>query len=409
MKRSDFRSVISAAPRVQRSRRGGRLVTVLLMAFVVVGAGTRAAATAPVSAAELVSRTEQTGDAPDLAEYEGTFKVTRGAALEQLADVSQIADLQDELTSKLGDTFSGVWIDHEPYAVVVAVTSVTPDLLSAIDAHKLSSKPEIRVVPFTLTQLESVADAVQKSSVAHNSYIDVRANQVVVEVLSAADFAEAEPTFAAAYGSQAKVNEVRSLGGPAVDMLGGLGGSDHDWWGCPSGFTVYDLGNHSRLGFVTAAHCGNDLSYQGVTLPFIREHFGGNTDAQFHTAPGFTVRPRFIVNQAQNWRTLQDRKNEVVGQQVCKYGPRTYYSCGTVDTITFRPSYVPNANASFVRAYNCNKISPTKVIVVDPSSTTTAHTESCQAGKVRHATSSDPRCSSTPSSGILPTTLPSRC
>jgi streptogrisin C len=107
-------------------------------------------------------------------------------------------------------------------------------------------------------------------------------------------------------------------------------------------------------GFVTAGHCGNELSYLGHSLAFQAEKTLGNRDVQWHKATGFSVKPRFYVSASHSWRSVHGSAYAVVGQQVCHYGPVTQYGCGTVDTINMSLSWLPGSYG-FVRVYNCSQ------------------------------------------------------
>jgi len=87
------------------------------------------------------------------------------------------------------------------------------------------------------------------------------------------------------------------------------------------------------------------------------EDFEGTTDAQWHSTPGFTDQPAFIFNEYQQRRDVLSLANTpeiVIGMTLCKYGPAGGYDCGTVDSKTVRPSYIPNASATYVRVGNCS-------------------------------------------------------
>lgn len=294
---------------------------------------------------------EQVSPAPDIQDYVDAFHVDALAATVQLEELPRILALQRRLADDAPEEFAGLWIDHDPYAVSVAVTSETGEIGQMITAAGLSVSPSIRVVKHSLSELDSILGALVRSDAVFNGAVNERMNRIDVQVRDINDLAAFGRSDLAADESVA-VQVVEDLGGPATDILGGLGGAEHNWSGCMSGFTIKKYGTTTK-GFVTAGHCGNTLSYQGSNLPFKAEQISYAVDAQWHTAPGFTVQPRFIVNQNQGWRTLQNRADTVMGQRVCKYGAVTYYSCATVNNLNFHPNWVPNGQG-FVTAYNCD-------------------------------------------------------
>ena len=127
------------------------------------------------------------------------------------------------------------------------------------------------------------------------------------------------------------------------------------WSGCPSGFTVQN--GSGVKGFITAAHCGNILSWNGVNLPFVAQISGANSDSQWHTTASYTAIPAFFYQgTSSRWVTASTTWNNiVVGSFACKNGPATGYTCGTIDSKSYSPSWLAgHANAVFVRVGNCD-------------------------------------------------------
>ncbi len=121
---------------------------------------------------------------------------------------------------------------------------------------------------------------------------------------------------------------------------------------CTSGFTALQRGA-IVYGIITAGHCTNtlqeSLSMHGVALlPVIRRR-GPSVDAQFQSIPTGSS----ITTGAPHW-LLDDyvcRVNDIcdvssdaskarmMGNYVCHYGVGSGHSCGTIDDISFSPSY----------------------------------------------------------------------
>jgi hypothetical protein len=99
------------------------------------------------------------------------------------------------------------------------------------------------------------------------------------------------------------------------------------------------------------------MSYLGVNLPLVARCWTGSCDSQWHTAPGFAVALEFVFTSNQSrrgvWSTTS-RAAQVLGQTTCHYGPVTGYGCGNLQSKSFQPSWVPNANFVFMKAENCS-------------------------------------------------------
>lgn len=94
---------------------------------------------------------------------------------------------------------------------------------------------------------------------------------------------------------------------------------------------------------MTAAHCDNSMSYNGINLPFQGSAYGGPYDFQWHTAPGFDVRN--LAYDGTNNRyvfSAKRRDNQVVGEWVCKYGWASGYTCGYITDKNFNPGGAMN-------------------------------------------------------------------
>ena len=130
--------------------------------------------------------------------------------------------------------------------------------------------------------------------------------------------------------------------------------------GCVSGFAVKDRLSAST-GVTTAGHCANSQSFQGTSLPFVREHWTQWTDIQFHTTPNYADSPRFKVSDSGTTRYVSGTKSYskiVVGSRVCKYGyasDSSHYNCGEVEMKTYEPSWLAgNTEPVFILVKNCD-------------------------------------------------------
>jgi hypothetical protein len=234
---------------------------------------------------------------PDLAEYQEQYGVDDATAAAELLEVQDLAALQERLEAVAPQEFGGLWIEHNPYRVVIAVTDYTSDLEAEVGAAALLQTPTIVTVKSSLQYLDSLIRVVSSQAGSHNSYVDIRQNAVVIEMLEGTRF---EVPAQLDDDTPLVFKEALDLGGPAShgDIIGGMGLID--WYGCPSGFTIKDARVFPTFyGFFSAGHCGNELRYKGVLLPFHDQSWAGNRDVQYHSAATYHVKPRFIHNANQ--------------------------------------------------------------------------------------------------------------
>lgn len=184
--------------------------------------------------------------------------------------------------------------------------------------------------------------------------IDVRSNEVVVYSVQPESVQNAIAANAADLIG-VRVDRVPELSHPASSIYGGLGSTPLGWSGCPSGFIVSVLEGappHSTYGYISAGHCGNIHSYQGINLPFRSECIHDDCDSEWHTLATFTPVPEFVFQQDQARRSVRgtvSRANLAIGTFLCKYGPVTYYTCGNVKSKTHTPNWISSPNPTFIR------------------------------------------------------------
>ena len=114
--------------------------------------------------------------------------------------------------------------------------------------------------------------------------------------------------------------------------------------GCTSGFAA----QHQRTGnygIITAGHCRNSLSLNGVNLPWVVGYQNISADAQFHRVvegSGHTLRSTFRCNvfgaQGNCDVASEKPRYRMAGNYVCHTGNRSNFSCGTVVSIHYQPA-----------------------------------------------------------------------
>lgn len=211
----------------------------------------------------------------------------------------------------------------EPVEVLPAVHSLAELEAAQAAAHHLAGElgvaveSQIDVFDNAVELFAVEADRLQASLAQHDLRLPASVTVVPVERLSEPD-------------------QVTLLGGRPLST-------------CTSAFTVrHSSGQH---GVLTAAHCGNTQSFSGVSLPFRAEDQSGNQDVQWHASTcGMTVVDDFDAGIATRDVTgTQIRNNQAIGSYVCKNGMTTGYTCGYIESKSYKPSYVTSAASTFVR------------------------------------------------------------
>lgn len=124
---------------------------------------------------------------------------------------------------------------------------------------------------------------------------------------------------------------------PHKDFIGGQATTY-----CTAGFTAQ---RGTRYGIVTAGHCPDTQSMNGIALEFITGYNSVTADAQFHAVPsgsGHVVKDNYLCGaQSSTECDVSGRRSRLrmVGDFVCHTGKRSGTTCGTVDRIDYSPNY----------------------------------------------------------------------
>lgn len=305
---------------------------------VIVALAILSAPTHPSFAQSIEAPTAQADEAliRDAKEYASTIGVDLDEAIRRLQLQSAIGELNRELTEKEGDTFAGLWIQHQPeYRVIVQFTRDGQETIRPyIEAGPLADMVEVRTASVTLKQLEATqaqaVRVVRGLGIDLNSGLNVFENRAELYVLDEAQVNAALRQVNLQLPANIEVIQVNELAKPATDIYGGLPNSD-----CTTGFSVKYLPTGEK-GVTTAGHCLDTQYYNGWQLPYKWGNGGGVYDIQWNSAPGLTVRNlvwdgtynRFIYN-------YKFRSSQYVGEWVCKYGRTTGYGCGQIINTAF--------------------------------------------------------------------------
>ncbi len=289
--------------------------------------------------------------AQDAFQYAQQFHVPIAQARNRLRWQGLAGDLEAKLRELYPATFAGLWIEHTPEFRVVALLTKPEEARRSVPrliaGSSLVGRVEIQRAQRSLKELEDqkvlARAAVRKLGALADFDIDVQANTVVLYTASKSEIERAIAENRLRLPPDVSVVEVEALASPVANIYGGLAGS-----GCTLGFSVIS-GSGSR-GISTAAHCGNFQANAGVWLPFQAECFHDDCDVQWHTDSSHTAQP--WVKAGNFTRSIYDtrsRAQQAIGAYVCKQGITTGFTCGTISSKNIAPSYIPSANATFIR------------------------------------------------------------
>lgn len=302
----------------------------------------------------------------DALHYAKTYDVGLEQALERLRLQPLAGKLQAELAAREPASFAGMWIRHEPsWLIVVQFTegggAGLQSLLQGDDYFALYPHVDVYTAARSLQELAAIQTAAHGVARAQRlpaeSSINVPENRVdlyttepdFVAAALAAEDARRALAGAPALLADVAVVGVERLSSPARYLSAGRPMST-----CTSGFAVQSAGG--VRGVLTSGHCPNTQSFNLRSLPFQSELFSGSHDVQWHNSGG----ELHAVNRTwdgqfdtttPNYRFItatKPRAQQVIGEQVCKFGMTTGFTCGTISSTTLAPSYVPSAAATFI-------------------------------------------------------------
>lgn len=277
----------------------------------------------------------------DAASYAVDFGVSLAEARSRLSRQGSLAALAAEIEVAAGPCFAGAWIDNGPeLKLVVRLTEdADPSAVAALAAGA-PAPVEIRTdASRSLAQLRAAHDAMAPTLVDElpgaASDVDVRTGALVLLVTNqqrqrawavATELGEVEDV---------PVRVESTEQGYSQQVGGGVGVSPT----CTTGFSVVRLSDGDR-GFLTAGHCPDDLEYPGpIPSSHQAELLDGSHDAQWNTVDTPTEGyGSFLADGA--WRELGSpvhRLQQAVGSYVCHQGALTGYSCGEIQSMSFRP------------------------------------------------------------------------
>ncbi len=272
----------------------------------------------------------------DAREYASAMGVSLQEAIRRLSLQDAIGKLNVELSTNEGDTFAGLWIQHQPeYRVVVGFTrNGEPTIRRRTAGGPLAGIIQVRAAKATLRELETArAEAVgvaRRVAIRSNSGINIIENRAELYVLDPIQFDTALRKANVQLPGNARVVKTNGFPKEATNIYGGLALTD-----CTSGFSVRSASGVN--GITTAGHCADSQQYSGVSLPWISGTTGGVTDIQWNLVQYPHSNPNWIWDGTYNRYIFNTkfRASQSVGEWVCKYGRASGYTCGTIQDKNF--------------------------------------------------------------------------
>lgn len=268
-----------------------------------------------------------------------------------------IGRLRADLAGGHPESFGGLWVDHVGISLTVSIAVLSGeggDVVREAACRTFEQPGLLRFVPAEVSYRDLEADLRRVSAWREESglresapfdiFVDERAGTVVLE--TADDVAVlADARQEVGHPDALVVRRVEQIAAPASctrtdcqpNLVGGLALSS-----CSTGFAARA---GSAYGVLTAAHCGNYQSHDGLSVgSVVREQEAGPVDAQFHAASSYWVElPQVLDYQLVQVHGVQRITDDFKGAVTCKAGKVTGVTCGPLKDLDFSPSYVSNS------------------------------------------------------------------
>ncbi|MBB5776248.1 S1 family peptidase [Nonomuraea jabiensis] len=263
----------------------------------------------------------------------------------RLANEERAAATQATLTSQLGASYGGAWLNDDASKLLVATTD--PNATATIQAQ--GAEPV--VVARSLTQLDAIMQQLDRAPKRAQAgaalwFVDVKTNSVSIQAPTVAA-AEALAKAAGVDRSAVSVAATAERPVPLIDIIGGapfyIGSSR-----CSVGFSVT---RGSTPGFVTAGHCRVATNTTNPTGTFQGASFPGN-DYAWVAAPGNTPQPWVRGSGGANV-IVRGSTQAAVGASICRSGSTTGWRCGTIQQHNATVRYSQGTVTGLTRTSAC--------------------------------------------------------
>lgn len=265
--------------------------------------------------------------------YADTYGVSADEAAKQIVRQREAAKFASQIKKSEVASYAGHYIEHSPVHRVVF--KFTGDAAATLARYTQDPFYVAGTVAVPLSELKSTQSTVygllKGLGLESVSRIDYPTNRVEFYV---ADPAAAQALVAAgtlkipSYVTFGKALDLSPQREASVEGGRPIGA-------CTTGYTIYKTGTTNRY-ITTAGHCSNTMTYNGVSLPTAGENWAPNTayDYQWHTVPTSFTRPTNVIYEGRaalfTIEGVWFYEDMQVGDDVCKWGSETGYSCGKI-------------------------------------------------------------------------------
>ncbi|WP_152566027.1 S1 family peptidase [Lysobacter antibioticus] len=296
-----------------------------------------------------------------VSEYANYYRIDPVEARRRMLATDRAIEAQTKLRNIAPDSFAGMHIEHTPKFKVVARFTQAPGASARKFMH--GDFFQVDSAPYSEIELREALDAISEDlssrAVRFTAGIDIRKSKVIVEVAP-----EDAPRIGANYAKGLNsIYEWRTAQGfvtPTFAPYAAYRGADRLWGTtqyCTSGF-------HSKLAdgtpvVTTAGHCDDEIriwNNTGLLIPRISEKNAGSFDIQWHryTSSIYYLDPSIQAGSATpDIRAIRTKAQMIVGQHVCKYGHRTFLTCGDIARLDYTHLY-NRVLGTYIQVHNQN-------------------------------------------------------
>lgn len=290
--------------------------------------------------------------------YSRTFNVSEAEAKYRSMKSISAAGLEARIQASEPDTFGGLYVEHEPeFKIVVLFTNRPKETLAKYTQDPVfTGRTSAQSLEMLLaTQAEAEAQLLAKK-VGFESGVDIKRSIVTFYVKDEAAARRALRPLLGAIDFMA-IKQVKGF--TVTTAISGGHKLTGTAFSCTTGFNVFDADR--ELGVLTAGHCDNTLTYQGIAAPLVfqSEQNVGDYDVQWHKEP-----PRGPRHAQTNEISLINGPSQTleitstlpsssthVGDVICKSGIHGHYACGTIEDINSRSNH-NGVIGRYIRARN---------------------------------------------------------
>ncbi|MBA0446524.1 S1 family peptidase [Stenotrophomonas maltophilia] len=288
--------------------------------------------------------------------YSRAFNVSEAEAEYRSLKSIAAASLEARIQASEPDTFGGLYVEQQPdFRVVVLFTRKPAHTLAKYtqDPVFVSRTSAQSIEMLLAAQAEGEAQLLAKK-VEFESGLDIKRSIVTFYVKDEAAARRAPRPL------QGAVDFVLIKAVKGFTVTAAISGG-HKLIGtafsCTTGFNVFDADR--ELGVLTAGHCDNALTYQGIAAPLVfqSEQNAGDYDVQWHKEPARGQRHAqtneiALINGPSptlEVTSVLPSSATHVGDVICKSGISGHYACGTIEDMNSRSNH-NGAIGRYIRA-----------------------------------------------------------